>query len=200
MELRKILSGILLLPSVAWLVSGTRSLAEIGLYSYTFLFPLPVKFHTVSVLNISLFYVVTFLVIRPQRPFKNFSVSASLLFLSNAVYELIYGIFLDWSSLMVTVPLVFGGIILLLFLNRRFHFLSNNKKSIFPLLLCFLGLVAVMLQLDHTGFFSEMWLFLRTQTTRDPHNQLWILSKTLSVWMFFPILGPTIITNRGKIA
>jgi hypothetical protein len=42
-----------------------------------------------------------------------------------------------------------------------------------------------MLMLSHIGFFAQMHLYLSGQTTNDPHNPLWILSKTLCVWMFF---------------
>lgn len=188
MELGKITSAILLFPGVVWSVAAIKSLMESGPYSYTFLFPLPVKIHMVSVLNISLFYLVTFLMIRPHKPVKNLSISSSLLFLSNAVYELIYGVFYDWSSLAVTLPLVLGGIILLVFVNRRFHFLSNGKKWIFLFLVCFCSFITVMLTLDHTGFFAQMQLYLSGGTTNDPHDPLWILSKVLSVWMFFPVL------------
>lgn len=173
---------------MVWSINGMKTLAEIGPYSYTFLFPLPAKFHTVSVLNISLFYLVTFLVTKPREPVKNFSISASLIFLSNTFYELMYGIFLDWRSLMITFPLVLGGIILLILLNRRFHFLTNDKHRLFLFLLCLLALVAVMFTLDRAGFFAEMQLYLGGRITKDPHTPLWILSKTLSMWMFFPIL------------
>jgi len=74
-ELDKVVSGVLLLPGLAWSISGIRALAENGLYSYSFLFPLPVKFHTVSVLNISLFYVAVFLGVRPHKPSRNFAIS-----------------------------------------------------------------------------------------------------------------------------
>jgi len=198
MELGRIVSAILLFPAIIWSVSGIRNLVENGLYGYTFLFLLPLKFHTVTVLNISIFYLITFLMVRPYKPVKNFSISSSLLFLSNAVYELIYGIFLDWSSLLVTIPLVLGGIILLVLLNWRFHFLSNDNNRIFLFLVCFFSFMAIILMLNQAGFFAEMQLYLSGRTTNDPHNPLWILSKTLSVWMFFPVLGPRLITNRMR--
>jgi len=196
-KLDRIASVILLVPAAVWSLSGVKNLAENGFYSYTFLFPLPVKFHTVSVLNIFLFYLVAFLMIRPHKLFKNLSISASLLFLSNSVYELIYGIFLDWSSLVVTIPIVLAGIIVLVFLNRRFHFLSDEKNRILLFLLCFFIFIGAMLTLNHEGFFAEMRLYLSRQATKDPHNPLWILSKTLSVWMFFPVLDPIFIRNQS---
>jgi len=187
-ELDRVASVMLLLPGLAWLVNGIRALAENGLYSYSFLFPLPVKFHTVSVLNISLFYVAVFLAVRPHKPLRNFAISCSLLFLSNAVYELIYGIFMHWKSLTVTLPLSLGGIALVLFLSRRFHFLTNDRKRILLHVLCLVGLIAIMTSLNEVGFFEEMRLYLSGLTAKDPHNLLWILSKTLSVWMFLPVL------------
>jgi len=189
-ELGKVASAMLLLPGLAWSVNGIRALAENGLYSYSFLFPLPVKFHTVSVLNISIFYVAVFLAITPHKPLRNSTIPCSLLFLSNAVYELVYGIFLNWKSLTVTLPLSLGGIALVLFLNRRFHFLTNDTKRITPLALCLVGLIAIMISLNEAGFFAEMRLYLSGLTAKDPHDHLWILSKTLSVWMFFPVLVP----------
>jgi len=188
-ELDKVASVVLLLPGLAWSVNGIRALTENGLYSYSFLFPLPVKLHTVSVLNISLFYVAVFLAVTPHKPLRNFAISCSLLFLSNAVYELIYGFFLDWKSLAVTLPLSLGGMALVLFLNRRSRFLSNDKRRILLLVICLVGLIAIMTSLDEAGFFEEMRLYLSGLTAKDPHNHLWILSKTLSVWMFFPILA-----------
>lgn len=198
MKLDKIVSAVLIVPAVVWTISGMRNLVDKGFNSYTFLFPLPVKFHTVSVLNISIFYLVTFLMIRPHRPVKNFSISSSMLFLSGAVYELIYGFFLDWRSLLVTIPLVLGGIIVLLVLNRRFDFLIKDKNRILLFILCFSGFMVVMLTLNYAGFFAEMQLYLGGQATKDPHNPIWILSKTLSVWMFFPILHPAFSGNAGK--
>ncbi len=188
MELDKVTSAMLLLPGLAWSINGIKTLAENGLYSYCFLFPLPVKFHTVSVLNISIFYVAVFLAVTPHKTLRNFTISCSLLFLSNAVYELIYGIFLDWKSLTVTLPLSVGGIALLLFLNPRFHFLTNDRRRIILLVLCLVGLIAIMTSLNEAGFFAEMRLYLSGLTAKDPHNHLWILSKTLSVWMFLPVL------------
>ncbi|MBS7622818.1 hypothetical protein KEJ39_03980 [Candidatus Bathyarchaeota archaeon] len=174
---------------MAWLVNGIKTLAENGLYSYSSLFPLPVELHTVSVLNISFFYVAVFLGVRPHKPLRNFTISCSLLFLSNAVYELIYGVFLDWKSLTVTLPLSLGGIALVVFLNRRFHFLTNDGKRILLLALCLVGLIAIMSSLNEAGFFEEMRLYFNGLTAKDPHNVLWILSKILSVWMFCPILA-----------
>jgi len=192
-------SLVLLLPAVVWSVSGIKNMIENGFYSYTFLLPLPFRTHTVSVLNISIFYLVAFIMIRPHEPIKNFSISCSLLFLSNAVYELIYGIFYDWTSLIVTVPLVICGIIVSLFLNRRFHFLSNDKNRILLFIVLFGSLVTVMLTLNNAGFFAEMRLYLSGQTADDPHNPLWILSKTLSVWMFLMVLRPVFIRNQRNI-
>ena len=45
-----------------------------------------------------------------------------------------------------------------------------------------------MFILNYTGFFAQVDLWLKGQTTNDPHNPLWILSKFLCVWMFFPLL------------
>ena len=197
MELDKVTSAMLLLPGLAWSVNGIRTLAGNGLYSYSSLFPLPVKFHTVSVLNISIFYVAVFLAITPHKPLRNFTITCPLLFLSNAVYELIYGIFLNWKSLTVTLPLSLGGIALVLFLNRRFHFLTKDRKRIILLVLCLVGLIAIMTSLNEAGFFEEIRLYLSGLTAKDPHNHLWILSKTLSVWMFFPILVLSQGLRRG---
>lgn len=193
MELDKVANVVLLLPGLVWSIIGVRTLAENGLFRYSFLLPLPVRFHTVSVLNISFFYVAVFLCVTRHKPLSRFTISCSLLFLSNAVYELIYGIFLDWKSLAVALPLSLGGTALLLLLNRRFHFLINDKRRILLLALCLIGLIAIMNSLNETGFFEEMRLYLRGLTAKDPHNYLWILSKTLNVWMFFPVL----ILSRG---
>jgi len=196
MRLGGVVSVALLLPAVVWALSGVRILVEKGLYSYTFLFPLPVKLHTVSVLNISVFYLTAFLSIRPPKPVKNFSISSLLLFLSNAVYELVYGVFLDWGSLKVTIPLVVVGAGALFFLNRRFHFLVCSRQRS---LLFFSGvacLVAVMFTLNGLGFFEEMRLYLSGRAAKDPHNLLWMLSKTVGVWMFLPLLSSISVKSR----
>lgn len=189
---------ILLLPAVVWSILGVGALAEKGFYSYTFLFPFPLRIHTVSVLNISIFYLVTFLVVRPHQPLRNFSVSSSLLFLSNAVYELVYGILYDWTSLQVTIPLILAGTGLLVFLNLRFRFLTNSRGRLLLFVLCFLGFVVIMLVLDRQGFFAEMRFFLSGLSGYDPHNLPWALSKTLSTWMFFPLLAPVSIRRRSE--
>jgi len=204
MKLSTIVNVILLFPAVVWSVNGINNLLKNGFYSYTFLLPFALKIHTISLLNITIFYLITFLIIKPQKPVKNFSISSSLLFLSNAVYEFVYAIFFcnalvlaprfegpappPFGGIILALPLVLGGILLLRFLNLRFHFLTNDKNKIFLFLLCFSSFIAVMLMLNHTGFFAQMHLYLSGQTTNDPHNPLWFLSKILCVWMFFALL------------
>ncbi|NWG08786.1 MAG: hypothetical protein HXX80_00475 [Nitrososphaerales archaeon] len=188
-QLAKIVSGILLFPALVWSLIAIDVVVKNGIYSYTFVPPLPFRIHALSLLNMAIFYVVTFLTILPHKPLKNFSIALSSLFLSNTIYELIFGILYDWTSLIVTLPLVSGGIILLLFLNGRFHFLTRDKDHLLLFILCFSTLIALMLILNQTGFFAEMHLYLTGQSMKDPHNMLWILSKVLSVWMLFPLLN-----------
>ena len=201
----KIVDVILLLPAVVWSLIGIIDILKNGLYSYTFLLPFPLKIHTFTLLPITTFYLATFLIIKPRKPVKNFLMSFIFIFLSIAAYEFVYGIFMI-NTLMPAPqfggptlphpPLVFegsilallGGIPLLFFLNRRFHFLTNDKRKIFLFLMCFSGFIAVMLVLNHMGFFAQMHLYLSGQATNDPHNPLWILSKILCIWMFFPLL------------
>jgi len=202
-ELSKIVNAILLFPAVIWSITGINNLLKNGFNSYTFLLPFPLKIHTISLLNITIFYLITFLIIKPHKPVKNFLISFSLLLLSNAVYEFVYAIFMcnalilarqfggpapPFGGIILALPLVLGGILLLRFLNLKFHFLTNYKNRIFLFLLCFFSFIAVMLLLNHTGFFAQMPLYLSGQATNDPHNPLWILSKTLCAWMFFPLL------------
>jgi hypothetical protein len=201
----KIVDVILLLPAVVWSLIGIIDILKNGLYGYTFLLPFPLKIHTFTLLPITTFYLTTFLIIKPRKPVKNFLIPFSFLFLSIAAYEFVYGIFMI-NTLMPAPhfggptpphpPLVFegsilallGGIPLLFFLNRRFHFLTNDKRKIFLFLMCFSGFIAVMLVLNHMGFFAQMHLYLSGQATNDPHDPLWILSKILCIWMFFPLL------------
>ena len=205
MKLSKILNVILIFPAMVWSFNGINDLSKKGFSSYTFLTPFPFKSHTVSLLNIAIFYLVTFLIIKPHKPVKNFLISLSLLFLSNALYELVYAIFMcnafilapsidsltppPFGGIIIALPLVLGGIFLLRFLNRQIHFLTNDRNRIFLFLACFSSFIAAMLILNNTGFFAEVYLYLSGQITNDPHNPLWILSKTLCVWMFFPLLG-----------
>ncbi len=205
MKLSKVVNVILVFPAVVWSVNGINNLIKNGFNSYTFLLPFSLKIHTISLLNITLFYLITFLIIKPHKPVKNFLISSSLLFLSNAVYEFVYAIFYcnalvlalqfdgparppPFGGIVLALPLVLGGILLLRFLNLKFHFLTDYKNKIFLFILCFSSFFAVMLMLNHTGFFEQMYLYLSGQATNDPHNPLWILSKTLSIWMFVPLL------------
>jgi hypothetical protein len=204
--LNKIVDAILLLPAVVWSLTGIIDILKNSLYGYTFLLPFPLKIHTFTLLPSAAFYLTTFLIIKPHKPVKNFLIPFSFLFLSMAVYEFVYGIFMI-STLMPaphfggptqphpppgpfegSILALLGGIPLLLFLNRRFHFLTNDKRKVFLFLMCFSGFVAVMLVVNHMGFFAQMHLYLSGQTTNNPHNALWILSKILCVWMFFPLL------------
>lgn len=195
-NLNKIVDAILLLPAVVWSINGIIDLFNNGLYSYTFLLPTPFKIHTFTLLPIATFYVTSFLIIQPHKPIKNFLISFSLLFVSTAVYEFVYAIFMSphtspnppFGGVIASLPFVLGGILLLLFLNRRFHFLTNNRKRIILFLLGFSSLIAVLLILSYTGFFAQINPWLMGQTTNDPHNPLWILSKILCMWMFFPLL------------
>jgi len=195
-NLNKIVDVILLLPAIAWSIIGIINLFKNGLYSYTFLFPFPFKIHTFTLLPIATFYVTSFLIIKPHKPIKNFLISISLLFLSTAVYEFVYAIFISphtspnppFGGVIASLPFVLGGILLLSFLNRRFHFLTNDRKGIILFLFGFSSLIAVLLILNSTGFFAQINPWLMGQTTNDPHNPLWILSKILCMWMFFPLL------------
>lgn len=188
-SLTKIVSVILLIPALVWSFTALYSLVRNGIYSNTFLLPFSFRVHALHLLNMAIFYIIAFLIILPHRSLKNFSISLSSLFLSNAFYELIYGILFDWTSLQITLPLVVGGIIILLLLNTQFHFLTKEKKSLLRFVACFSILIAIMLTLNQTGFFTEMRLYLTGQSMNDPHNPLWIVSKILSVWMFFPLLS-----------
>jgi len=214
-NLNKIVDVILLLPAAVWSLNGIIDLLKNGLYSYTFLLPFSFKIHTITLLPSTTFYLTTFLIIKPHKPVKNFLIPFSFLILSIAAYEFVYGIFMI-NTLMPaphfggptptpnppgptpphpqlgpfegSILALLGGIPLLFFLNRRFHFLTNDKRKIFLFLMCFSGFIAVMLVLNHMGFFAQIRLYLSEQTTNDPHNPLWILSKILCIWMFFPLL------------
>jgi len=205
-NLNKMIDVILLLPVVVWLLNGIFSLLINGLYSYTYLIPLPFKIHTFTLLPITTFYLTTYLVIKPHKPVKNFLIAFLFIFLSMAVYEFVYGIFMINTQMSTphfggpppmhprfgpfegSIIALLVGTPLLFFLNRRFHFLTKDRNRILLFLLCFLSFIAVMFILDYTGFFVQADLWLKEQTTKDPHNPLWILSKFLCVWMFFPLL------------
>ena len=210
-NLDKMIDVILLLPAVVWFLNGIFSLLTNGLYSHTYLIPLPFKIHTFTLILITTFYLTTYLVIKPHKPFKNFLIAFLFAFLSMAVYEFVYGIFmiktqtstpysesppplhpphriLSFGPFEGSIIALLIGTPLLLFLNRRFLFLTKSRNRILLFLTCFLSFIAVMSILDYTGFFAQVDLWLKGQTTKDPHNPLWILSKFLSVWMFFLLL------------
>lgn len=178
----------MLLPAAVWFLNAFVSLAKSGIYSFTSLLPFPFRVHTLSLLSMTAFYAVTFLFVMPRKPLKNLAISASLLFVSNALYELIYGVLYDWTSMIVTVPLVLGGTFLLAFLDRRFHFVKTGKARLLLFVLGFSILLALMITLYQSGFFAEVHLYLTGKSTNDPHNPLWIMSKILCLWMLFPLL------------
>ena len=84
---KMIIDVILLFPVVVWLLNGIFTLLINGLYSYTYLIPLPFKIHTFTLLPVTTFYLTTYLVIKPRKPIKNFLIAFLLIFLSMAVYE-----------------------------------------------------------------------------------------------------------------
>ena len=90
-NLDKMIDVILLLPAVVWFINGIFSLLTNGLYSYTYLIPLPFKIHTFTLIPITTFYLTTFLIIKPHKPVKNFLIAFLFIFLSIAVYEFVYG-------------------------------------------------------------------------------------------------------------
>jgi len=202
----RIITVILLLPAMIWFLNGIINLIKNGLYSYTPLSPFHFKIHTITLLPITAFYLTMFIIIKPYRPFRNFFISFSFIFLSLAVYEFIYGIFMI-NALMPAPPFrgpnpphppigpfegsilaLLGGVPSLLSLNRRFHFLTKDTKQVLLFLLLLSSFIAVMFVLNSTGFFKQMHLYLSRRTPRDPHNPLWMLSKILCVWMFFPLI------------
>ena len=147
-NLNKIVDVILLLPAVVWSLNGIINLLNNGLYSYTFLLPFYFKIRTFTLLPITAFYLTTFLIIKPHKPFKNFLITFSFLFLSIVVYEFVYGILMINTLIpaphfggptLPHLPLgpfegsilaLLGGIPLLFILNRRFHFLTNDRNKI----------------------------------------------------------------------
>lgn len=210
-KLDTIADVILLLPAVIWFFNGMFSLLTDGLYSYTSLIPLSFEVHTFTLLPITTLYLATFLAIKPHEPLKNFLIAFLFVFLSMAVYEFVYGIFM--INTQISAPHIGGtppmhpshrmppfgpfegsilalliGMPLLFFLDRRFHFLTKDRNTLLLFLACFLGFIAGMFILDYMGFFAQADLWLKEQTTKDPHNPLWILSKFLCVWMFFLLL------------
>jgi len=223
-NLNKLIDIVLLLPGVVWLLNGIFSLLINGLYGYTYLIPLHFKIHTFTLLPITTFYLTMYLVIKPHKPVKNFLISFSFVFLSMAIYEFVFFLFMrnisvsptphqlppplqplpqyqppppSSSPLLIILDILVGpksilgvlfGILLLDCLNLRFHFLTKNKNRILLFFLCFVSFIAVMFILNYTDFFAQVDLWLKKQTTKNPHNPLWILSKFLCVWMFFPLL------------
>jgi len=119
---------------------------------------------------------------------KNFLITCSMLFLFNAVYEFVFAVFYDWRGMLVALPLVLGGFALVFLLNRKYGFLTKDRKKISLAMLCFSCFLLLMLMLNQSGFFEQVRLYLSGQTATDPHNPLWILSKTASLWMLFPLL------------
>ena len=193
MKLSTIVSAALLVPAVVWIAIGIYALLHNGFYSYSSLFPFPFRMHTLSLLNVSVFYLVTFLVVTPCEPMRNFLIVCSMLFLFNAVYEFVFAVFYDWKGLMVALPLILGGFALVLLLNRKYSFLTKDKRKISLAMLCFSSFLMLMLTLNQSGFFEQVRLYLSGQTETDPHNPLWILSKIVCLWTLFPLLRISLV-------
>jgi len=209
-----LVSVILLLPAIIWLLNGIINLLGEGLYSYTFLLPSSFKIHTVTLIAITTFYITVLLTLKPHNPLRNFLVSTLLIFLSNALYEFVYFLFMCnvhillppphhrhparlplpismMLSIMVGPRSIIGlllGMLLLLLLNLKFHFLRTDRVRILLFLLGFSGFITSMFTLNQMGFFRAVHLYLRRLTPRDPHNPIWMLSKILCIWMFLPLL------------
>jgi uncharacterized membrane protein len=195
----RVVDVLLLLPAVVWSLIGIMDLVGNGLSSYTSLLPFPFKIHTFTLLPITTFYMTTFVTVKPHKPVSNFSISSSLLFLSNAVYEFVFAILISpytspappLGGVVITLPLVLGGILLLFFLNRRLHFLKSDRNRALLFLVCFSSFIAVMLVLYYSGFFEQVQLYIMGETANTVSYQdsvLWILSKFLGIWIFFPLL------------
>jgi len=90
----KMIGVMLILSPVVWLFNGIFSLSINGLFGYTFLIPLPFKIHTFTLIPITIFYLATFIIIKPHSPVKNFLIALSLTIISIAIYEFVYGIFM----------------------------------------------------------------------------------------------------------
>lgn len=195
MKLSTIVSAALLVPAVVWIAIGIYALLHNGFYSYSSLFPFPFRMHTLSLLNVSVFYLVTFLVVTPCEPMRNFLIVCSMLFLFNAVYEFVFALFYDSRGLIVALPLVLGGGLLVLLLNRKFKFLTSDRRKISLAIVCFSCFLVVMLLLNRSGFFEYVRSYLSGETSTDPQNPLWILSKIICLWMLFPLLK---FSNAGE--
>jgi hypothetical protein len=68
MTLTRTVNAALLSPALVWSAIGLRDLLQNGFHSYTSLFPIPFKTHTLSLLNMTAFYIITFVIITPRRP------------------------------------------------------------------------------------------------------------------------------------
>lgn len=208
----KIVGVVLLFPAIVWLLNGLNTLLKRGLYSYTSLPPLPLRIHTLTLLSATAFYLAVFLTVKPYRPFKNLLISCSLILLSLAIYEFVYGVFMIYTSTLIprlpppplpkphrphllpfgpfegSILVLFAEVPLLHFLNWRLCFLAYDKKRLFLFFSCFFGFIVAMLTLHYEGFFIQMHLYLRRRIVGDPHNPLWAFSKILCIWMFYPLL------------
>lgn len=87
----EMIDTVLLPPAAVWSAIDVKAILEDCLYGYTSPWPFPFRMHTLSLPNIAVFYVITFLLVRPHRPVKNLAIALSLIFLFNAVYELVFG-------------------------------------------------------------------------------------------------------------
>lgn len=210
----KVLFALFGAPALLWSLAGLGDLIQKGLYGHTLLPPLHFRIHTVTLLSLTSFFLTAFLLVRPRRPVRNFLIPLPFLFLSMAAYELVFFVFMSRvlagapppgrpSPAPLPIPLlvllsvlagpgsVFGvliGLLWLWLLDLKLRFLNRGRRGFLLFLVGFVGFLVVMTVLHCTGFFREVHLYLSGRTPHDPHNLLWLFSKVLCVWMFFPLI------------
>lgn len=144
----KTINTVLLLPAIFWSVMAIVKLIKDGLVvnSYTTIIPFPFEMHSLSLLNMTSFYIIIFLFGMDDRPIKNFSIAVLLIFLFNIIYEAIFSIYYDITGTLLSMGIIIWGIVFLKILDKISIFLTQKKMTTAFLLSCGLFILIILIQ------------------------------------------------------
>jgi hypothetical protein len=148
----------------------------------------PITMHATTSLNLTIIYIINYLLFRTFR-FGHERVVRALLFTVFAVvfYDTIWATcnFLVNGSGSFILPLVSTFIIIfyLYITHKKTKILSFNLKFLIPTILIYLFSLYIFLS---SGFFQN-WGLYEQGLASDPTNWQWLLKKTITLWMWLAI-------------
>lgn len=208
----------LLLPIFFWLGLAIYDISRLGIETKMKFTPLPVIIHAISTIGICFNYFFIFFGSNIKNSIFKFVVASLMALLFMATYEFFYWLFLinnldyDLRKLEkflkiynflghfprvigVNLKFFFYSIIVLIIvflllkvLNYYLNFLKFNNTRIVIFIFFFLFFLSIMTYLFHQGFFILTYFWFTGQTSYNPHNWLWALSKITSSFLFWPFI------------